>query len=65
MRVTLPVFVGNHPPECSIEAVDVRGFPSPRELLEGEWVTIVPQRKLEGDTENLFPIAEAAGLASG
>lgn len=49
-------FVGNYPPACSIEAADVPGFPSPQELLAASWVTIVPESKLEGDTQNRFEI---------
>jgi allantoicase len=56
ITVDTSFFVGNFPPECSVEAVDVRGFPSPRELLEAEWTTIVARRKLEGDTQNFFAV---------
>lgn len=56
VTVDTSFFVGNYPPECSVEAVDVRGFPSPQELLEAEWVTIVARQKLEGDAENYFAI---------
>jgi allantoicase len=56
VTVDTSFFVGNFPPECSVEAVDVRGYPSPQELLETEWVTIVSRQKLEGDAENHFAI---------
>ena len=62
VTVDTSYFVGNYPPECSIEAVDVRGFPSPRELLEAEWVTIVPRHKLEGDSENHFAVSGVGEL---
>jgi allantoicase len=56
VTVDTSFFVGNFPPECSVEAADVRGFPSPRELLDADWTTIVARRKLEGDTRNFFAI---------
>lgn len=67
VTVDTSFFVGNFPPECSVQAADVRGFPSPRELLDAEWTTIVARRKLEGDTRNFFPIdaRSESGAAGG
>lgn len=53
-------FVGNYPPAASLEAACVEGYPSPRELREAQWVTLVPEQKLEGDAQNSFPVDDDA-----
>ncbi len=57
LTVDTSFFVGNYPPACSVEAICVPGFPSPAELLAATWTTIVPESKLDGDTQNRFTIA--------
>ena len=37
-------FTGNYPPEASVEAAGVEGYPSPEELEQAEWFTIVRGR---------------------
>jgi allantoicase len=49
-------FTGNFPPEASVEACGVEGYPSPQELAGAEWVTIVPRSALAGDSRNQFPV---------
>jgi allantoicase len=51
-------FTGNFPPTCRIEACGVEGYPSPAELnADGtEWIEIVPQAPLAGDTHNRFEV---------
>jgi allantoicase len=50
-------FKGNYPPEASIEATCVDGYPTPQELLESAvWETIVPRSPLQGDAENVFDV---------
>jgi allantoicase len=55
-------FKGNYPDSCSIEACCVDtgtdGQPEPSELAEGdvEWIEILPDSKLAGDSKNLFSI---------
>jgi allantoicase len=50
-------FTGNFPPEASIEAAYVEGYPDPTELLAtARWETLVPRSPLEGDAENLFDV---------
>jgi allantoicase len=51
-------FTGNYPPEASVEATGVEGYPSPDELAEADWVTLLPRSPLEGDTENAFPVGD-------
>ncbi|HWG24389.1 allantoicase [Actinospica sp.] len=58
VTVDTSFFVGNYPPACSIEAADVPGYPNPRELLAADWVTIVPESKLNGDTQNHFELVD-------
>jgi allantoicase len=49
-------FRGNYPPFASVEATSVEGFPSPAELAEAEWVTLVPRSPLAGDADNAFAV---------
>ncbi|EOM77561.1 allantoicase [Rhodococcus rhodnii] len=50
-------FKGNYPPEISIEATSVDGYPSPDELAKSaDWTTIVPRAAVQGDTENPFTV---------
>ncbi|MFI0411436.1 allantoicase [Actinomadura sp. 3N508] len=51
-------FKGNFPPHASVEACFADGHPSPAELLDADWVEIVPRSPLEGDTAHAFPAAE-------
>ncbi|HKS43970.1 MAG TPA: allantoicase [Amycolatopsis sp.] len=52
-------FTGNYPPFASVEALAVDGYPSPAELSEMDWTTIVPHASLTGDAENFFPVGSA------
>jgi allantoicase len=52
-------FTGNYPPFASVEAVAVDGYPSPAELSELDWTTIVPRSPLRGDAENFFAVSSA------
>jgi allantoicase len=49
-------FKGNYPPEVSVEGTGVEGYPSPAELHEAEWVSLVPRSPVKGDTQNPFPV---------
>ncbi len=51
-------FRGNFPSHCSIEACAIDGQPDIEKLLgaETEWIEILPQLELQGDTQNLFKI---------
>src|SRR5687768_15265023 len=51
-------FRGNFPSHCSIEACAVEGQPNIEQLLgaETEWIEILPQSELEGDSNNRFTI---------
>lgn len=49
-------FTGNYPPFASVEAVAAEGYPSPAELAELGWTTVVPRSPLAGDARNHFAV---------
>jgi allantoicase len=53
-------FTGNFPPECSVEAAAVDGYPSPAELVEVAWATLVPRSPLSADAANVFAVSDDA-----
>jgi allantoicase len=51
-------FKGNYPPEVSVEAIEVDGYPRPHELAhDPKWETIVGRAKMYGDTRNPFEVS--------
>ena len=56
-------FTGNYPPEVSVEACGVDGYPSPAELAAADWFTLVPRSPVTGDARNEFEV-EAGWRAS-
>jgi allantoicase len=53
-------FRGNYPPECSLDACAVEGYPSPDELLRAEWTPLVARSPLRGDARNLFSVSASS-----
>jgi allantoicase len=49
-------FKGNYPPEVSVEAACVAGYPSPAELLDADWQPIVERSPVKGDAANALPV---------
>ncbi len=51
-------FRGNYPEHCSLEAATFSGLPTELELTHEsvQWVPILPQLPLAGDTQNPFPV---------
>jgi len=51
-------FKGNYPEQCSIEACTVDGQPDVAQLVSEttEWIEILPQSQLNGDSQNPFAI---------
>ncbi|GAB7004992.1 allantoicase [Nocardioides sp. AN3] len=49
-------FTGNYPPEVSVEAAAVEGYPSVAELAAVSWVPLVPRSPIGGDRRNLFAV---------
>lgn len=50
-------FTGNYPPQISVEAAYVTGYPSPEELVEKTtWTTIVERGDVNGDSRNPFKV---------
>jgi allantoicase len=50
-------FRGNYPPRVSVEATSVEGYPSPDDLADAVWQTIVAETPADGDTANRFAVA--------
>ncbi|WP_433679021.1 allantoicase [Nocardia sp. CA-119907] len=51
-------FIGNYPPFASVEATSVEGQPSPAELRQADWVTLVAKSEIEGNTDNFFEVTD-------
>jgi allantoicase len=51
-------FVGNYPPQVSVEAVGAGGYPSPDELAAMDWQPLVERADAKGDTVNFYPVAD-------
>ena len=51
-------FTGNYPPEVSVEATGVEGYPSPAELATASWTPLVRRSPAKGDTRNLFEVSD-------
>ena len=49
-------FTGNYPPEVSVEACGAEGYPSPADLAEAAWTTLVPRSPVAGDARNEFEV---------
>jgi allantoicase len=47
-------FTGNYPPEVSVDATSVTGYPDVAELQAAGWESLVPRSAVQGDSENLF-----------
>jgi allantoicase len=51
-------FLGNYPPQVSVEAVCAAGYPSPGELAAMEWQPLVPRTAARGGTANDYPVID-------
>lgn len=51
-------FLGNYPPQCSVEATWCDGYPSPKRLLKAQWTEIVPAHPLGGGQEHHIPVGD-------
>ncbi len=49
-------FMGNFPPEVSVEGTAAEGYPSVEELLAAEWTTLVPRSPVVGGAANTFAV---------
>ena len=52
-------FKGNYPPEVSVQACAVEGYPSPDELRDAEWEEILPRSAASGDTRNVYDVEDS------
>ena len=60
VNVDTAFFIGNYPEYCSIEAYECDSDPA----SSSKWTEILPKSKLQGGTQNLFPIADTPSLDS-
>jgi allantoicase len=51
-------FTGNFPPEISVEATSVEGYPPSAELDRADWTTLVRRSAAAGDAANEYPVAD-------
>lgn len=51
-------FRGNYPPEISIEATCLTGYPAPADLADAIWHPLVEKSPAKGDTANGYPVAD-------
>jgi allantoicase len=49
-------FTGNYPPEVSVEAAAVDGYPAAGELADLAWTMLVDRSPARGDTANAYPV---------
>ena len=49
-------FTGNYPPEVSVEALSVDGYPAPDELVAMAWFPLVARSAVAGDSQNAFEV---------
>jgi allantoicase len=50
-------FKGNYPPEVSVEATSVEGYPPASELVDAEWTTLVQRSAAKGDWANEYEVS--------
>jgi allantoicase len=49
-------FTGNYPPEISLEAAAIDGYPSADELAAADWTPLVQRSPARGDSRNAYPV---------
>ena len=49
-------FLGNYPPQVSVEAIAADGYPSPPELAGMRWVSLVDRSAAAGGIANAYPV---------
>lgn len=53
-------FTGNYPPQISVEAAYIEGYPSAEDVAhQTEWTTIVARTRVEGDTRNPVKVSSS------
>jgi len=57
VAVETSFFTGNYPPQVSVEAVSVDGYPSAAELSGAPWRPLVERSPAAGDARNWYPVA--------
>lgn len=49
-------FAGNYPPQISVAATELAGYPSADEVLVAQWEPLLTEVPVAGDTVNEFPV---------
>ena len=49
-------FLGNYPPQASLEGASIEGYPPVSALADADWVPLLPLSPLAGGTENRFAV---------
>ena len=49
-------FLGNYPPQVSVEAIAASGYPSPPELAGMRWHSLVDRTAAAGGSANAYPV---------
>lgn len=52
-------FTGNYPPEISVEATSVEGYPGPDDLSRADWVSLVGRTGCRGDSANAYAVDDS------
>ena len=56
VEVDTSFFVGNYPPEISVEGAGIDGYPSATEVQAANWLPLVPRSPAAGDIRNRYPV---------
>ncbi|SDI84610.1 allantoicase [Frankineae bacterium MT45] len=64
VNIDTAFFRGNFPPFASVEATMLLGHPTPAELQNAQWFTVLERTGLQGDSPNVFPAAANSPLAT-
>jgi allantoicase len=51
-------FRGNYPPEISVEAANVEGYPSPAEVADLRWHQLIARASARGDAANSYEVID-------
>jgi allantoicase len=51
-------FLGNYPPQVSVEAVSAEGYPAPAELAGMRWQSLVDKTDAAGGIPNAYPVTD-------
>jgi allantoicase len=53
-------FTGNYPETSALDAIEVAGWPDPRELAAARWREVLPRTALAGNAHNYVPVSDSS-----